>query len=98
MIRMLVLRYAALLALVVWVGGLVALGGIAAPSIFDVIAARQVADGRDPLRARCSARCSRRFTVVSYAAGGVLLLTLIAAPHPRTAAASLCLARRHRRA
>ena len=43
---MLLLRYIALLALVVWVGGLVALGAIVAPATFDVMAARQVADGR----------------------------------------------------
>src|SRR5688500_14443483 len=75
MIRMLVLRYAALLALVVWVGGLVALGGIAAPSIFDVIAQRQVADGR-MLSGALFGEMLARFTVVSYIAGGVLLLTL----------------------
>jgi len=77
MMRMLVLRYAALLALVVWVGGLVALGGIAAPSIFDVIAQRQVADGR-MLSGALFGEMLRRFTVVSYAAGGLLLLTLLA--------------------
>jgi hypothetical protein len=76
MIRMLVLRYAALLALVVWVGGLVALGGIAAPSIFDVIAARQIADGRT-LSGALFGEMLARFTVVSYAAGGVLMLSLI---------------------
>jgi hypothetical protein len=76
MIRMLVLRYAALLALVVWIGGLVALGGIAAPSIFDVIAQRQVADGR-LLSGALFGEMLRRFTIVSYAAGGVLLLSLV---------------------
>ena len=76
MIRMLVLRYAALLALVVWVGGLVALGGIAAPSIFEVIAARQLADGRI-LSGALFGEMLARFTVVSYAAGGVLLFSLI---------------------
>ena len=76
MIRMLVLRYAALLALVVWVGGLVALGGIAAPSIFDVLAERQLADGR-MLSGALFGEMLARFTAVSYASGGVLLLTLI---------------------
>ena len=37
---MLLLRFAAVLMLVVWVGGLLALGGVAAPAIFDVAAAR----------------------------------------------------------
>ena len=76
MIRMLVLRYAALLALVVWVGGLVALGGIAAPSIFDVIAARQIADGR-MLSGALFGEMLARFTLVTYISGGVLLLSLI---------------------
>ena len=42
--RMLALRYAGLVALTVWVGGLIVLGAIAAPSIFDVLAARHVVD------------------------------------------------------
>jgi hypothetical protein len=76
MIRMLVLRYAALLALVVWVGGLLALGGIAAPSIFDVVAQRQIADGRI-LSGALFGEMLRRFTLVSYLSGTVLLLSLI---------------------
>jgi hypothetical protein len=76
MIRMFVLRYAALLALVVWVGGLVALGGIAAPSIFDVIGARQIADGR-MLSGALFGEMLARFTIVTYVAGGVLLLSLL---------------------
>ena len=77
MIRMLVLRYTALLALVVWVGGLLALGGIAAPSIFDVIAEKQLAGGR-VLAGALFGEMLNRFTVVSSAAGGVLMLTLLA--------------------
>lgn len=77
MMRMLVLRYAALLALVVWVGGLVALGGIAAPSLFEVIAQRQIADGR-LLAGALFGDMLRRFTLVSYGAGLVLLLSLLA--------------------
>lgn len=76
MIRMLVLRYAALLALVVWIGGLIALGGIAAPSIFEVVAQRQIADGR-VLSGALFGEMLARFTIVSYIAGGVLLLSLI---------------------
>lgn len=74
---MLVLRYAALLALVVWVGGLLALGGIAAPSIFDVVAEKQLPNGR-LLSGALFGEILRRFTVVSYAAGALLLLTLLA--------------------
>lgn len=43
---MFALRYAALLMLVMWVGGLLALGAIAAPAIFDVLAARQTDNAR----------------------------------------------------
>lgn len=71
------LRYAAVLALVVWVGGLVALGGVAAPSAFELTAAREVAEGR-MLAGALFGEMLRRFTLVSYAAGGVLLLTLLA--------------------
>jgi hypothetical protein len=73
---MLVLRYAALLALVVWVGGLVALGGIAAPAIFAVVAERQLPEGR-VLSGALFGAILARFTILSYAAGGVLLLTLL---------------------
>jgi hypothetical protein len=74
---MLVLRYAALLALVVWVGGLVVLGGIAAPAIFAVIAEPQVPNGR-MLSGALFGEMLHRFTVVSYGAGGLLMLTLLA--------------------
>ncbi len=77
MMRMLVLRYAALLALVVWLGGLVALGAVAAPALFDVLAAQHVADAR-MVSGAVFGEILRRFTLVSYAAGGLLLLTLIA--------------------
>ena len=77
MMRMLVLRYAALLALVVWLGGLVALGAVAAPALFDVLAAQHVADAR-MVSGAVFGEILRRFTLVSYAAGGLLLLTLFA--------------------
>ena len=73
---MLALRYVALLALVVWVGGLIALDGIAAPALFDVMGAQQAADGR-LLAGAGFGEILRRFTVVGYAAGAILLMTLI---------------------
>jgi uncharacterized protein DUF4149 len=73
---MLALRYVALLTLVIWVGGLLALGGIAAPSIFDVVAARHLPDAR-LLSGAIFGEVLRRFELVSYGAGGLLLLTLI---------------------
>ena len=86
---MLVLRYAALLTLVVWVGGLVVLGGIAAPSVFDVLGSRGGPDGR-LLAGAVFGEALRRFQLVSYAAGALLLLTLviraILGPRPRRVA------------
>jgi hypothetical protein len=73
---MLALRFIALLALVIWVGGLLALGAIAAPSIFDVLDARQIAGGR-VLAGALFGEILRRFHIVSYAAGGLLLGTIL---------------------
>jgi hypothetical protein len=83
---MLALRYAALLTLVVWVGGLLALGAIAAPATFDVLAARQIPDDR-LLAGALFGEILRRFHIVSYVAGALLLATLILrrvlGPRPR---------------
>ena len=83
---MLFLRYVALLALVVWVGGLVALGAIAAPATFDVMAWRHVADGR-LLAGAVFGEILNRFFYVSCGAGLVLLasflLRRILGPKPR---------------
>jgi Domain of unknown function (DUF4149) len=83
---MVLLRYVALLALVVWVGGLVALGAIAAPATFDVVALRHVSDGR-LLAGAIFGEILRRFFLVSCAAGLVLLVSLtlrrILGPRPR---------------
>src|SRR5690349_18145296 len=96
---MLGLRYVALLALVVWIGGLAVLGAIAAPVAFDVTAARHLPDAR-LLAGALFGEMLRRFTLVSYGAGILLLLTLfvrrILGPRPhrwgiRTAIASLML-------
>jgi hypothetical protein len=74
------------LALVVWVGGLVVLGGLVAPAIFDVTAARHVPEGR-LLSGALFGEILRRFDLVSYGAGAVLLFTLalraILGPRPR---------------
>ena len=65
---MLALRFAALLALVVWVGGLIALGAVAAPAVFDVVAARQLPDGR-LLAGAIFGEILRRFTASATSAG-----------------------------
>jgi hypothetical protein len=83
------LRYAALLAIVVWVGGLITIGAIAAPAIFDIAAARGIPDARVQSGAIVG-EIIRRFHHVGYAAGAVLLLSLMSraalGPRPRRVA------------
>lgn len=73
---MFALRYAGLLALTLWVGGLVVLGAIAAPSIFDVLAARHIPDDR-LLAGAIFGDILRRFHLLSYLCGTVLFGTLV---------------------
>jgi hypothetical protein len=73
---MLALRYAGLLALTLWVGGLVVLGAIGAPAIFDVLAARHVASDR-VIAGAIFGEILRRFHLLTYACGVVLLGTLL---------------------
>ena len=91
---MLALRYAALLALAVWVGGLVALGAVAAPAMFDVLGGDGV-EGR--LRAASTfGEALRRFHTVAYACAGVLIASLLTravlGPRPRRFAARMVIA------
>lgn len=83
---MLALRYAALLGIVVWVGGLFALGAIAAPAVFDVVAARQLPDAR-LLSGAIFGEILQRFHQVSYICGAAIVLSLAArallGPRPR---------------
>ncbi len=74
---MLVLRYAGLVALTLWVGGLVALGGLAAPAIFEVLAASHVAGDRQ-LAGAIFGETLRRFHLLGYICAGVLFATLLA--------------------
>lgn len=80
------LRFAGVLAIAVWLGGLVALGGVAAPAIFAAVAAGQLADGR-ALSGAIFGEVLRRFHLVAYACAAVVLLSLIArrvlGPPPR---------------
>jgi hypothetical protein len=73
---MLALRYAGVVALTLWVGGLLVLGGIAAPSIFDILAARQLAQDR-VLAGAIFGEVLRRFHLLTYVCGVVLLTTLL---------------------
>lgn len=85
MAGMLVPRFVAVLALVIWIGGILALGAIAAPSIFDVLATQP--DGGRVLAGALFGEILRRFHLVSYAAGalllGTLLLRRVLGPAPR---------------
>ena len=81
---MLALRYAAVLALVLWIGGLLAIGAIAAPAAFDVLGAG--AEGR-LLAGSVVGETLRRVNLIAYACAGVVLLSLAArgvlGPRPR---------------
>jgi hypothetical protein len=82
---MLALRFAAVLALALWMGGLVALGAFAAPAAFDVLGALGV-EGRS-LAGRVVGETLRRFNLVAYGCAGVVLLSLavrgVLGPRPR---------------
>ena len=82
---MLALRYAAVLALVLWMGGLLAIGTLAAPAAFDVLGARG-AEGR-ALAGAVIGEALRRFNLAAYLCAGVVLLSLairgVLGPRPR---------------
>jgi hypothetical protein len=91
---MLTLRFAALAALTVWVGGILVLGAIAAPATFDVVAAREIPDGR-VLAGAIFGEALRRFHLLSYGCGLFLFVTLLVravlGPRPERLAARLLL-------
>jgi hypothetical protein len=91
---MLALRYAALLALALWLGGLMVLGGVAAPAAFEVLGSA----GAD-LRLRAASvvgEMLRRFHLVTYICAAVILLSLmvraVLGPRPRRFALRLAIA------
>jgi uncharacterized membrane protein len=71
---MFLLRYFYILALVIWVGGLVVAGAIVAPAIFDVLQGAS-ADGR-VLAGLVFGEVLRRIHLIAYAMAAVMLLTL----------------------
>lgn len=73
---MLALRFAGVVALTLWVGGLLVLGAIAAPSVFEVLATQQVASDR-VIAGAVFGEILRRFHLLSYICGFVLLTTLL---------------------
>jgi uncharacterized membrane protein len=74
---MLALRYVYVLALVVWLGGMVLLGAVVAPTTFQVLQARAPADGR-ALAGELFGITVARFHYVAYASGILLLVSLAA--------------------
>lgn len=74
---MLALRYVYVLALAVWLGGMVVLGAVVAPTTFQVLQASEPATGRLLGGAVFGAILSR-FHYVAYGAGILTLLALTA--------------------
>jgi uncharacterized membrane protein len=74
---MLGLRYVYVVALVVWLGGMVTLGAIVAPSAFQVLQAADPVNGR-ALAGEAFGVMIARFHYVAYASGLVLLVALAA--------------------
>ena len=89
---MLALRYAYVLALVVWLGGMLALGAIVAPATFQVLQVSAPDIGR-ALAGDLFGQILARFHYVAYACGGVMLISLaviaILGPRPRAFAVRL---------
>jgi hypothetical protein len=72
---MAVLRYLYVVALVLWVGGLVVAGALVAPSVFSVLEAWNASQGR-VLAGRVFGEVLLRLTWLSYAMGGIMFITL----------------------
>lgn len=73
---MLAVRYAYVLALVVWLGGMVLLGALVAPATFQVLQAADPVSGR-ALAGELFGVTLARFHPVAYVSGGVLFVTLV---------------------
>ena len=73
---MFALRYAAIVAIAIWAGGMIVLGGVAAPSIFEALAARGVAEHR-ALGGAIFGEVLRRFHFVTYLCAAVLFVSLL---------------------
>ena len=74
---MLALRYVYVLALVIWLGGMVILGALVAPTTFQVLPSIEPSSGR-ALAGELFGTTIARFHYVAYGAGGILLVTLAA--------------------
>jgi hypothetical protein len=74
---MLALRYVYVLALAVWLGGMVILGGLVAPTTFEVLQTADATGGR-ALAGELFGTTLARFHYIAYTCGAVLLVTLAA--------------------
>jgi Ca2+/Na+ antiporter len=72
---MVFLRYLYVVALVLWVGGLVVAGAVVAPSVFGVLQAWNAAEGR-VLAGQVFGAVLLRLTWLSYAMAAVMFVTL----------------------
>jgi hypothetical protein len=73
---MVTLRYAYLLALVFWVGGLLALGGIAAPAAFAALTGAHGVAGRE-MAGLVVGAILLRFHVAAYISAAVMIVSLM---------------------
>ena len=73
---MIVLRYLYMLALVAWLGGMLALTGLAAPSIFTVLEHQSTSAGH-MLAGAVFGDILRKFQLAAYVCGIVMLATLM---------------------
>ena len=72
---MFVLRYLYVVALVLWVGGLVVAGALVAPSVFGVLEAWNESQGR-VLARQVFGEVLLRLTRLSYVMGGIMFISL----------------------
>jgi uncharacterized membrane protein len=82
------LRFVSMLALAIWLGGMITIGSVAAPSAFAVLPAQDAATAVGEIL--------RRFHLIGYAAGALLIVSLVImaliGPRPRFFAARLTIA------
>jgi len=72
----LVVRYLALLALVVWLGGMVALGLLVAPAVFRELQAADPTGGR-VLAGALFGAILRQFHLLAYACGAIIFVSFL---------------------
>jgi hypothetical protein len=81
------LRYAYVLALTCWLGGMVVLGAMVAPATFEILQAAAPATGR-ALAGDLFREILARFHLLAYGAGALMLVTLagmaLLGPRPRS--------------